>query len=110
MLRDHPELAMLAVEEQHGDIRRLVRSTLRTVREDVELGGFIFPTGTFIFVNSFAANGDPAIDGNPDRFDITLSSRRRRSPSAAAFHHRLGEELLAVLAELTPRRLPHPPG
>jgi cytochrome P450 len=51
---------MPAVEEsmRHSPA---VCSTLRTVSEDVEFSGFTFPSGTFIFVNSFAANCDPAV-------------------------------------------------
>ena len=85
MLRDRPELAMAAVEEsmRHSPA---VCSTLRTVHEDAELGGYIFPAGTFIFVNTYAANCDPAVYKDPDRFDITreappailLTVRRRR--------------------------------
>jgi cytochrome P450 len=76
MLRDHPELAMPAVEEsmRHSPA---VCSTLRTVNEDAELGGYTFPAGTFIFVNTFAANCDPAVYDDPDSFDIT-----RKAPPA----------------------------
>ncbi len=69
-LRDHPELAMPAAEEsmRHSPA---VCSTLRTVTEDVEISGYTFPAGTFIFVNTFAANCDSAVYDNPDRFDIS---------------------------------------
>jgi cytochrome P450 len=112
MLRDHPELAMPAVEEsmRHSPA---VCSTLRTVNEDAELGGYTFPAGTFIFVNTFAANCDPAVYDDPDRFDIT----RKAPPAILTFgggvHYCLGANLarleladaLKILAErlLNPR-------
>lgn len=75
MLRGHPELAMPAVEEsmRHSPA---VCSTLRTVNEDAELGGYTFLAGTFIFVNTFAANRDPAVYDDPTA--STSHERRRR--------------------------------
>src|SRR6202000_877158 len=70
MLREHPELAMPAVEEtmRHSPA---VCNTGRTLNSDVELAGYTFTSGTYILVNSFAANRDPDIYPEPDRFDIT---------------------------------------
>jgi cytochrome P450 len=111
MLQDHPELAMPAVEEsmRHSPA---VCSTLRTVKEDVELGGYTFPTGTFVFVNSFAANCDPAIYDDPDRFDIT----REAPPAILTFgggaHYCLGPNLarleLAEALKILAHRLTDP--
>jgi cytochrome P450 len=109
MLREQPELAMRAVEEsmRHSPA---VCGTPRMVAEDVEFGGFLFPAGTFILVNTFAANRDPAIYEDADRFDIA----REGAPAILTFgggaHYCLGANLarlelaeaLAVLA----RRLP----
>ncbi|MGV0813436.1 cytochrome P450 [Mycolicibacterium boenickei] len=92
MLRERPELVMPAVEEtmRHSPA---VCSTVRTVNEDVELSGHVFPAGTFIFVNTFAANRDPAIYDDPDRFDIT----REAAPPILSFgggvHYCLGANL-----------------
>ncbi|MDT5011312.1 MAG: hypothetical protein QOH57_2929 [Mycobacterium sp.] len=99
MLRDRPELAMPAVEEsmRHSPA---VCSTLRTVKEDVELNGYILPAGTFIFINTFAANCDSAVYDDPDRFDIT----REAPPAILTFgggaHYCLGANLARLeLAE-----------
>lgn len=109
MLREHPELAMPAVEEsmRHSPA---VCNTVRTVNEDVELHGYTFPTGTYIFVNSFAANRDPDIYPDPDRFDIT----RKGAPAVLTFgggvHYCLGANLARLeLAEglrILAQRLP----
>lgn len=110
LLRDHPELAMPAVEEsmRHSPA---VCNTVRTVNEDVELGGYTFPKDTYIFVNSFAANRDPAIYQDPERLDIT----RKGAPAVLTFgggaHYCLGANLarleLAEGLKILARRLPN---
>ena len=96
MLRDNPDLAMRAVEEcmRHSPA---VCTTLRTVLDDVTFAGYTFPAGTFISVNTFAANCDPEVYPHPDRFDIT------RDGPAAHFDVRRRRALL-------PRRQPCPNG
>ena len=108
-LRDQPELAMQAVEEsmRHSPAAAIVP---RAAIEDVEFGGYLFPAGTFVFANTFAANRDPAIYADADRFDIG----RNDAPAILTFgggaHYCLGanlarRELAEALAVLT-RRLP----
>ncbi len=108
-LRDHPELAMPAVEEsmRHSPAACIVP---RAAVEDAEFGGYLFPAGTFVFANTFAANRDPAIYGDADRFDIA----RKDVPAILTFgggaHYCLGanlarRELAEALIVLT-RRLP----
>lgn len=110
-LRDHPELAMQAVEEsmRHSPAASIVP---RAATEDAEFGGYLFPAGTFILVNTFAANRDPAIYHDADRFDIT----RKDLPPILTFgggaHYCLGanlarRELAEALVVLT-RRLHSP--
>jgi cytochrome P450 len=109
LLREHPELAMPAVEEsmRHSPA---VCNTVRTVHEDVESGGYTFPSGTYIFVNSFAANRDPDTYQDPDRFDIT----REGAPAVLTFgggaHYCLGANLarleLAEGLKILARRMP----
>jgi cytochrome P450 len=111
-LRDHPELAMQAVEEtmRHSPAASIVP---RAAVEDVEFGGYMFPAGTFVFANTFAANRDPSIYDDADRFDIA----RKDVPPILTFgggaHYCLGanlarRELAEALVVLT-RRLfaPH---
>ena len=109
LLHDHPELAMSAVEEsmRHSPA---VCNTVRTVNEDAELGRYSFPAGTYIFVNSFAANRDPDIYPDPNRFDIT----RKDAPAVLTFgggvHYCLGANLarleLAEGLKILARRMP----
>ncbi len=111
LLKDRPELAAQAVEEtmRHSPI---ACGTLRTVTEDTELAGVVFPAGTFLVVNTFAANRDPAVYDDPDRFDIT----REGAPTVLTFgggiHYCLGanlarKELVEALKVLA-RRMPDP--
>jgi cytochrome P450 len=109
MLGENPELAMPAVEEsmRHSPA---VCNTVRTVNDDVELQGYTFPARTHIFVNSFAANRDPGIYEDPDRFDIT----RKEAPAVLTFgggvHYCLGANLarleLAEGLKILARRMP----
>ncbi|MCX2930145.1 cytochrome P450 [Mycobacterium sp. CVI_P3] len=110
-LRDNPDLAMQAVEEsmRHSPAACIVP---RAAVEDAEFGGYLFPAGTFVLVNTFAANRDPAIYDDADRFDIA----RRDVPPILTFgggaHYCLGanlarRELAEALAVLT-RRLSAP--
>ncbi len=110
-LSEQPELAMQAVEEsmRHSPA---VCIAPRIALEDAEFGGYVFPEGTFIVVNTFAANRDPAMYGDPDRFDIA----RRDLPAILTFgggaHYCLGanlarRELAEALVVIT-RRLPAP--
>jgi cytochrome P450 len=109
MLGENPELATPAVEEsmRHSPA---VCNTVRTVNDDVELQGYTFPARTHIFVNSFAANRDPGIYEDPDRFDIT----RKEAPAVLTFgggvHYCLGANLarleLAEGLKILARRMP----
>jgi cytochrome P450 len=92
LLRDNPDLAMPAVEEtmRHSPI---AGGALRVVADDVELDGYIFPAGSMVLVNTFAANRDPAVYDDPDRVDIT----REGAPAILTFgggvHYCLGANL-----------------
>ena len=111
LLKEHPELAMHAVEEtmRHSPI---ACGTLRLVVDDVEIDGYIFPAGTMVVVNTAAANRDPAIYADPDRVDIT----REGSPAILTFgggvHYCLGANLarreIAEALNVLTARLPNP--
>ncbi|HEY7050614.1 MAG TPA: cytochrome P450 [Mycobacterium sp.] len=106
-LGNQPELAMQAVEEsmRHSPA---VCIAPRAATEDAEFGGYMFPAGTFVVVNTFAANRDPAIYHDADRFDIA----RKDVPAILTFgggaHYCLGanlarRELAEALTILTQR-------
>jgi cytochrome P450 len=111
LLKEHPELAMRAVEEtmRHSPI---ACGTLRLVAEDAELDGYLFPAGTMVVVNTAAANRDPTVYDEPDRVDIT----RQDAPAILTFgggaHYCLGANLarreIAEALTVLAQRLPNP--
>jgi len=110
LLRDRPDLAMRAVEEsmRHSPS---VCSTLRTVKEDVGMDGYLLPAGTFVFVNTFAANCDPTVYPDPDRFDITREAPPAILTFGGGVHYCLGANLarleLAEALGVLAHRLPN---
>jgi cytochrome P450 len=92
LLRARPELAMSAVEEtmRHSPI---ACGTLRLVVEDAELDGYLFPAGTAVLVNTFAANRDPAMYDDPDRVDITREGVPPILTFGGGVHYCLGANL-----------------
>jgi cytochrome P450 len=109
LLKGHPELAMRAVEEtmRHSPI---ACAMLRLVAEEAELDGYVFPAGTMVLMNTFAANRDPAVYDDPGRVDIT----REAAPPILTFgggaHYCLGanlarREIAEALHVLTSRLL-----
>src|SRR6516225_8666463 len=111
LLRDKPALAQAAVNEtmRHSPISN---SLLRTVTEDVEFAGFVFPAGTMVMANTAAANRDPAIYDAPDRFAITREGSPPILTFGAGVHFCLGANLarLEIAEALTAvtRRIPTP--
>ncbi len=92
LLSNTPELAMPAVDEtmRHSGISN---SLLRAVTEDVELAGLLFPAGTMVFANTAAANRDPTIYDEPDRFDIRRQGLPPTLTFGAGVHYCLGANL-----------------
>jgi cytochrome P450 len=110
-LGNHPELAMQAVEEsmRHSPA---VCIAPRGITEDAEFGGYMFPAGTLVVVNTFAANRDPAIYEDADRLDITRNDLPAILTFGGGAHYCLGanlarRELAEALTVLT-RRLAAP--
>lgn len=97
LLAERPQLARAAVDEVMRYLPASI-SVIRTATEDVELGGVVIPKGSYVVVNTAAANRDPAAFDAPDRFDIT-----RTSPPMLTFgggpHRCIGAHLAKV--ELT---------
>ncbi|MCV7381190.1 cytochrome [Mycobacterium alsense] len=111
LLRDDPGLAMQAVEEcmRHSPA---VCATLRTVLDDVTFADYTFPAGTFISVNTYAANCDPEVYPNPDRFDITRTDPPPILTFGGGAHYCLGANLarveLAGALKVLARRMSNP--
>lgn len=108
LVRERPELAAAAVEEvmRHSPI---IFGTLRVAAEDVELCGVTIPAGTAVSVNTSAANRDPAVFPDPDRFDITRDVQQASMLTfGGGIHYCLGvhlakAELAEALVTLTQR-------
>jgi cytochrome P450 len=97
LLRADPALAEQAVREA-GRCHSPVQLNSRIAATDVELGGQRIPAGHVAVTMLAAANRDPEVFPDPDRFDIT-----RTGPAALTFsaghHYCLGTRL--AVAEAT---------
>ncbi|MGH3966752.1 MAG: cytochrome P450, partial [Mycobacterium sp.] len=111
LLRDRPELGMNAVEETMRHSPSMC-STLRSVTDDVTIGDYTFPAGTFIIVNTYAANRDSAIYDDPARFDITRNDPPPILTFGGGAHYCLGANLarreLSEALKILARRLANP--
>jgi cytochrome P450 len=110
LLAQHPELATDAVEEclRHSPV---TMSSPRTAIEDVEMVGVRIEAGTLVFAGTGAANRDPAVFDDPDRFDITRAGVPTMQTFGGGLHYCLGShlarlELTTALTVLT-RRMPN---
>jgi hypothetical protein len=110
MLRDDPSMVPNAIEE----ILRFespVQAVARTVAEPVELSGVMLEPTDIVVSLVGAANRDPAMFENPDRFDITRKDLRPLS-FGGGIHFCLGAQLArieaAVVFETVLRRLSEP--
>jgi cytochrome P450 len=109
LLAKQPELAPGAVEEtmRHSPI---ACGTLRVVAEDTELAGVVFPAGTMVLVNTFAANRDATVYDDPDRFDISRDAAPAVLTFGGGIHYCLGANLarleLAEALKILTRRMP----
>ncbi|MCT7657517.1 cytochrome P450 [Mycobacterium deserti] len=111
LLRDKPELAMRAVEETMRHSPSMC-STVRSVTADVAIGAYTFPAGTFILVNTYAANRDSAVYHDPARFDITRDEPPPILTFGGGVHYCLGANLarleLAEALKILTERIPTP--
>ncbi|BBX20334.1 cytochrome P450 [Mycolicibacterium duvalii] len=92
LLRDQPELAMRAVEETMRHSPSMC-STVRSAGQDITLGELTFPAGTFIVVNTYAANRDATVYDDPERFDITRAAPPPILTFGGGVHYCLGANL-----------------
>jgi cytochrome P450 len=93
LLGEHPELAMKAVEELMR-FYPVVIGAMRMTIEDVEYAGVVIPAGTFVMVNTAAANRDAAVFDDPDRLDITREGAAPMQSFGAGAHYCLGANLV----------------
>jgi cytochrome P450 len=99
-----PGLVEGAVEES----LRLEPAAARVDRyatRDVELGGAAIARGDLVIVSVTAANRDPAVFADPDRFDPRRPDARRHLAFAAGPHVCLGMHLARLEAHVALRRV-----
>lgn len=92
LLAERPELAPKVVEEVMR-YSPVVIGAMRLAIADAEVDGVIIPAGTFVVVNAAAANRDPAVYDDPDRFDITREGAAPMQTFGAGAHYCLGANL-----------------
>ena len=107
-LGDDPSLAEQATQEVLR-FEPIVPFTARLVREELELGGIVFPAGTVLFVCAATANRDPVIYADPGRFDV-MADREGAQVLSFGFgthfcagSHLARAEITEALAFLAPR-------
>lgn len=97
-LRDNPSLARNAIEEMLRFDPPVV-STGRTAPADIEVGGVGVAAGQSMNLSILAANHDPAIHQNPDKFDIERADTRHFA-FGGGLHFCLGAPLARAEAQI----------
>ena len=109
-LREHPEWAESAVEECLRFSGPILAS-VRVLHEPQEFGGYTIPTDAEVLAVLAAANRDPEVFENPERFDVSRYAKEKNTPDHLSFgggaHFCLGtnlarSELKASLSALLP--------
>ena len=77
-----------------------VQVTVRVAREDTELAGHAVPAGRPLVLMLAAANRDPAVFRDPDRFDVTRPEARLHLAFSAGIHYCLGAQLARLEATI----------
>jgi cytochrome P450 len=85
-----------------------ILGTARVPSDDVDIDGVTIPAGTFVGLTTAAANRDPEVFPDPDRFDVTRSSTQPMLTFGGGIHYCLGvhlakAELVEALTILTQR-------
>jgi cytochrome P450 len=92
LLAQRPELAMKAVEEVMR-FSPVIFGAMRMTTDDVEIADVMIPAGTFVMCNTAAANHDPDVYVEPERFDITREDAPPMQTFGAGAHYCLGANL-----------------
>ena len=98
-LRHDPSLLATAVDE----VLRFdggVVATSRIATQDVQLGGCRIERGEPVNVLVAAANRDPAVFDDPDRFDVGRDNAARHLTFGGGIHHCLGAPLARLEARV----------
>ncbi len=93
-----------AVEETLR-LRTSVRGVNRLTTRDVELGGVQLPAGTNLYVHYTAAQRDPSVFPDPERFDIDRENVRRHFAFGKWTHMCLGAPLARLETQVVIEQL-----
>ncbi|MFF3003240.1 cytochrome P450 [Kitasatospora sp. NPDC057940] len=99
-LRADPALLPGAIEEVLRYESPFSIASLRRTTEPVTIAGTTIPAGEFVQIALLAANRDPAVFTDPDRFDITRPDAGRHLAFGHGIHHCLGAQLGRLQAEV----------
>lgn len=94
-VRREPELVPGAIEEAMR-LEPSLHVLLRKALDDVEYGDLVIGAGTLLILNTFAANRDPAMFPEPDRFDVARPNAGRHLTFGQGGHMCLGHLLARV--------------
>jgi cytochrome P450 len=98
VMKDRRLLAELVQEVLRCD--PVTQSTPRFVTEDTEVAGQSMRAGDMIIVSLAAANRDPALNTEPNRFELNRENRRYLEFGAGP-HACAGVQIACLLAEMT---------
>jgi len=108
-VRDNPDLVPGAVEELLRFVSPVQFLPRRVALEDVPIGAVVIRKGEGVFALNPAANRDPAVFPDPDRFDVHRDASRHVA-FGFGIHQCLGQILarleLQVVLPLLLRRMP----
>ena len=77
-----------------------VQVTVRVARQRTEVAGIQVPEGRAVLLMLGAANRDPDVFGDPDRFDVTRADARLHLAFSAGIHYCLGAQLARLEASV----------
>jgi cytochrome P450 len=95
LLRDDPSLVNSAVEELLRYLSVAHQVAFRLATDDIELGAQCIHAGEGVIAPIAAANRDPEVFADPDKFDITRDARRHVA-FGFGLHQCLGQPLARI--------------
>jgi cytochrome P450 len=113
-LFEHPEARALLAEDPSrwpnavDEVLRFdspVQRTARMARRDTEVEGMPIAQGEIVVTVLGAANRDPAVFADPDRFDVTRTNAKDHVAFSSGIHYCLGAALARMEGEVALREL-----
>lgn len=101
---DNDDLLRSAVEEMLRYNGPVETTTFRAAFEDIDFGDAVVPRGEAILVALLAANRDPGVFPEPDRFDITRQPNRHIA-FGSGIHYCVGAPLARLEGQIAIRSL-----